>query len=218
MPAEWEPHEATWLSWPHNLETWPGNFEPVPPVFAEMVAALSPDEEVRILAGTEDLERSARAELEARRCDLSNVRFFRIPTNDAWMRDHGPIFVKDAAGAVAITDWGYNAWGGKYPPFDRDDRVLDEGLRHLGSGRHGRQRAHAGLAHGPFACDRGGVDELLGCQAPVRRRRMQMEIDHTGESCPRERVDYRCVPVRRAAGAGARTRAAGRDRRAPGAR
>jgi agmatine deiminase len=121
MPAEWEPHEATWLSWPHNLETWPGNFEPVPPVFAEIARALATDEEVRILVGTEELERSARTALAG--VDLANVRFFRIPTNDSWMRDHGPIFVKDAAGAVALTDWGYNAWGGKYPPFDRDDRV-----------------------------------------------------------------------------------------------
>ena len=132
MPAEWEPHEATWLSWPHNPETWPGNFEPVPAIFADIVAALREHEEVRILAGTEELEASARAALRARGCPESNVRFLRIPTNDAWMRDHGPIFVVHPERGVAITDWKYNAWGGKYPPYDLDDRVpsrINETLR-----------------------------------------------------------------------------------------
>ncbi len=132
MPAEWEPHEATWLSWPHNLETWPGKFRPIPPVFAEIVAALHRDEEVRILAGSDELERSAREALRARGCEEPNVRFFRIPTNDAWMRDHGPIFVTGPQGEVAITKWGYNAWGGKYPPFDLDEQVptrINETLR-----------------------------------------------------------------------------------------
>jgi agmatine deiminase len=132
MPAEWEPHEATWLSWPHNPETWPGNFEPVPAIFADIVAALREHEEVRILTGTEELEAAARAALRARGCPESNVRFFRIPTDDAWMRDHGPIFVVHPEHGVAITDWKYNAWGGKYPPYDLDDRVpsrIDETLR-----------------------------------------------------------------------------------------
>ena len=132
MPAEWEPHEATWLSWPHNRETWPGNFDPVPRIFADIVAALHEHEEVRILAGSRELEESARAELRARGCESPSVRFLRIPTNDAWMRDHGPIFVVHAERGVAITDWEYNAWGGKYPPYDLDDSVpsrLNETLR-----------------------------------------------------------------------------------------
>ena len=123
MPAEWEPHAATWLSWPHNVETWPGKFEPVPAAFAEMVAALQEHEEVRILVGDDELEATARAALRARGCDGPSVRFFRIPTNDAWIRDHGPIFLIDDHGAVAMTDWRYNAWGGKYPSYDLDDRV-----------------------------------------------------------------------------------------------
>lgn len=123
MPAEWEPHEATWLSWPHNLGSWPGKFEPVPAIFAEMVAALHEHEEVRILAGSDELEASARQALRARGCESANVRFLRIATDDAWMRDHGPIFVADDHGVVAMTDWRYNAWGGKYPPYDLDDRV-----------------------------------------------------------------------------------------------
>jgi len=132
MPAEWEPHEATWLSWPHNPETWPGKLDRVPAIFADIVAALHEHEQVRVLVGSDDLERSARAALRAEGCESPNVRFWRIPTNDAWMRDHGPIFVVHPERGLAITDWRYNAWGGKYPPYDLDDAVpsrLNETLR-----------------------------------------------------------------------------------------
>jgi agmatine deiminase len=132
MPAEWERHEATWLSWPHNPETWPGKLDRVPGIFADMVAALHEHEEVHILAGSDELERSARAALRARGCESPNVRFWRIPTNDAWMRDHGPTFVVHAERGPAVIDWKYNAWGGKYPPYDLDDAVpsrLNETLR-----------------------------------------------------------------------------------------
>lgn len=122
MPAEWEPHEATWLSWPHNPDTWPGSVERAEAAFAEIVGALEDGEEVRILAGDESVERSARRALE-RRGSGTRVRFCRVPTNDAWIRDHGPIFVRAGDGGLTITDWGYNAWGGKYPPWDLDDRV-----------------------------------------------------------------------------------------------
>jgi agmatine deiminase len=123
MPAEWEPHTATWLSWPHNIETWPGKFEPVPQVFAQIVAALHQHEAVHILAGSAEMEESARQALRARGCDGPNVRFFRILTNDAWMRDHGPIFLVHPQRGLALTKWKYNAWGGKYPPYDLDDQV-----------------------------------------------------------------------------------------------
>ncbi len=112
MPAEWEPHEATWLSWPHKEESWPGNFAPIPGIFAEMVAALAPGEQVRINVGTVDLEESARAALRARGVgNHRNVRFFRVPTNDAWVRDHGPIFVVHDRGEAAITRLGLQRVG-----------------------------------------------------------------------------------------------------------
>jgi len=123
MPAEWEPHEATWLSWPHNPETWPGRFDPVPAVFAEIVASLCDGEEVRILAGDGALEASARRVLAERGVDERTVRFLRIPTNDCWARDHGPIFVFDDDDRLVITDWIFNSWGGKYGPWDLDDVV-----------------------------------------------------------------------------------------------
>ena len=123
MPAEWEPHEATWLSWPHNPETWPGRLEAIPDVFAQMVAALHEREEVRILVRDAAMEASARSALRRREAESPRVRFFHVPTNDSWARDHGPIFVHDGEGRVVLTKWDYNAWGGKYPPWNLDDAV-----------------------------------------------------------------------------------------------
>ncbi len=126
MPAEWEPHRGTWLSWPHKEASWPGKFEPVPGIFAEMVRHLAPREEVHINVADAAFEAEVRSVLARHRVPAHNVFFHHHPTNDAWCRDHGPIFLqRQHGGAVeeAIVDWGFNAWGGKYPPFDLDDVV-----------------------------------------------------------------------------------------------
>lgn len=126
MPAEWELHEATWLSWPHKEASWPGKFEPVPGVFAELTKLLTLSEPVRINVADEAFAANVRAELRKKDVDLSLVSFHFNPTNDAWCRDHGPIYVvRDINGKRerAINDWGYNAWGNKYPPYDLDDVV-----------------------------------------------------------------------------------------------
>ena len=123
MPAEWEPQAAVWLSWPHRRATWPGYFRFIPPAFARFVAAISRFEDVYINAAT-PLQASARRWCSSVGADLSRVTFYDHATNDAWCRDHGPIFVKHRrTGEVAITDWRYTAWGGKYPPFESDDRI-----------------------------------------------------------------------------------------------
>jgi len=123
MPAEWEPQTAVWLSWPHNKRTWPGFFRPIPAKFAEIAATISRFEEVRINIA-KPLQARAWKLLEKAKADVSKVRFFDHPTNDSWCRDHGPIFVKnDRTGEVALTDWDYNAWGGKYPPYDLDNTI-----------------------------------------------------------------------------------------------
>ncbi|MBK9315556.1 MAG: agmatine deiminase family protein [Acidobacteria bacterium] len=126
MPAEWEPHEATWLSWPHKEASWPGAFEPVPHVFARIAKALSGSELVRINVADEVFADRVRDFLNAEGVDPDAVRFHFNPTDDAWVRDHGPIYVvRDREGKRerAINDWGYNAWGNKYPPYDNDDVV-----------------------------------------------------------------------------------------------
>ncbi len=123
MPAEWEPQEAIWLSWPHNYASWPGQFRPVPYNFARIVAAITRFQPVRINAAKKLHARAARL-CERADADMTRVAFHDHPTNDAWCRDHGPIFVKHAGtGEVALTDWAYNAWGGKYPPYDLDNEI-----------------------------------------------------------------------------------------------
>jgi len=132
MPAEWEPQTAVWLSWPHNLATWPGNFRPIPAKFAEIVAHISRFEEVRINVARA-LQPRARRLIARAGADLAKVTLYDHPTNDAWCRDHGPIFVKnDRTGEVALTDWDYNAWGDKYPPYDRDNLIPPRIGRALG--------------------------------------------------------------------------------------
>lgn len=123
MPAEWEPQAAIWLSWPHNYATWPGQFRPIPYAYAEIVKQISRFEEVRINCAAK-LQPRARRLCTTAGADMSKVTFFDHPTNDAWCRDHGPIFVRhDGTGEVAVTDWAFNAWGGKYPPYDLDNRI-----------------------------------------------------------------------------------------------
>jgi agmatine deiminase len=124
MPAEWAPHQATWISWPHKRESWPGKFEPVEPVMVQAVAALSRSETVRINVLDRRHEEHVQQLLEGR-VPRDRVVFHRFPTNDAWCRDHGAIFVtrRDEPGAALALDFRFNSWGGKYPPFDLDDAV-----------------------------------------------------------------------------------------------
>ena len=135
MPAEWEPQAALWLSWPHNLATWPGQFRPIPGVFAGIVAQISRFEPVRINCAA-DLQPRAQRLCEQAGADMARVTFYQHPTNDAWCRDHGPIFVKnDRSGEVAVTDWVHNAWGGKYPPYDLDNKIPPSIAKKLGMRR-----------------------------------------------------------------------------------
>ncbi|OHE82994.1 MAG: agmatine deiminase [Verrucomicrobia bacterium RIFCSPLOWO2_12_FULL_64_8] len=132
MPAEWEAQEAVWLSWPHVAGTWPGRFRYIPAKFAEIAAHISHFEKVRINA-PRTLRRRARALLEQAGADSANVEFYPHATDDSWCRDHGPIFVKnDRTGEVALTDWKFNTWGGKYPPYRRDNEIPPKIGRALG--------------------------------------------------------------------------------------
>jgi agmatine deiminase len=124
LPAEWEPHAATWLAWPHRRRTWLGPFEPIPLVYERLARLIAAHEPVRII-GSESLL----AEPRERLAGVANVEFVTIPTNDSWVRDTGPVFLlrRDAAAGNlpprAAVAWDWNAWGGKYPPWDDDGRV-----------------------------------------------------------------------------------------------
>ena len=130
MPAEWQPHEATWLAWPHEKTDWPGKFAPIPWVYGEVVRQLARVERVRILVADADAEQKARAVLRKSGADLAAVEFFRTPTNRSWTRDYGPIFVKNHEGKIGVTDWRFNGWA-KYHNWKRDDAVTPRLLRRL---------------------------------------------------------------------------------------
>jgi agmatine deiminase len=125
MPAEWEPHAATWLSWPRpDGISFPDAYLKVQPALAKMVDALADSEPVHINVCDAAHEASVRNAFLKHNTRHSHVTFHRIPINEPWCRDHGPIFVtRDAAPRLAVIDWDYNAWGWKYPPFDDDDDV-----------------------------------------------------------------------------------------------
>ena len=130
MPAEWEPHEATWIAWPHNRDDWPGRFAPIPWVYGEIVRKLARVERVRILVEDADHEQSARRILRKVGADLHAVEFLRVKTDRVWTRDYGPIFVRSATGEVAITNWRFNGWA-KYDNCKKDDAVTAQLARRL---------------------------------------------------------------------------------------
>jgi len=125
FPAEFAPHEATWLSWPHKEASWPGKIDTIFPYYAQFIKAVSKGEKVRINIADKDMQPFALKYLVAAEVDLAAIEFFKHPTNDAWCRDHGPAFLinPNAEQKKVIVDWDYNAWGGKYPPYDLDDVV-----------------------------------------------------------------------------------------------
>jgi agmatine deiminase len=145
MPAEWEPQQATWLAWPHNRTDWPGKFEPIPYVYAEIVRHLAAGTRVELIVNDAKAEAQARTllthahvlpgnalpdnALPANALPNSalpnpepNIRFHHWPTNRGWLRDSGPIFVKDKAGSVALTNWKFNAWA-KYKNWQLDNTI-----------------------------------------------------------------------------------------------
>jgi agmatine deiminase len=123
MPAEWSPQEAVWLSWPCNKESAPETHQVLQAKFGEIAAAISQFEKVRINAAG-DWHKRIQQSIADQEADMANVELHEHPTNDVWCRDHGPIFVKHAdTGDLAVTDWKFNAWGGKFPPWDLDNQV-----------------------------------------------------------------------------------------------
>jgi agmatine deiminase len=125
FPAEWTPHQATWLSWPHKEASWPGKMEAIYPVYAEFVRILSEFEEVHLNVRDDAMAQAVVTHLQQANARMDQVFVHHFPTNDAWCRDHGPAFVINprAEAPKALVDWGYNAWGDKYPPYDLDNEI-----------------------------------------------------------------------------------------------
>ena len=123
MPAEWEPHAATWLAWPLNEDTWPRESERVQQTWVEVIKALGAGERVHLLVNDAASENSAAVCLDSGGVDAREVIFHRIPTVDVWIRDYGPTFITATGGSEALVDWRFNAWGMKYPDYVADDAV-----------------------------------------------------------------------------------------------
>jgi agmatine deiminase len=134
FPAEFEPHLATWLSWPHKEASWPGKINAIFPSYAAFIKKLAEGELVRINVADQVMKDFASNLLVIHGVNMDKVEFYFHPTNDAWCRDHGPAFLVNpgATEPKAVVDWDYNAWGGKYPPFDLDDVVPTLIAKHFG--------------------------------------------------------------------------------------
>jgi agmatine deiminase len=133
MPAEWERHRATWLAWPENEETWPGRLEEVRRIWERMIALLAAREDICLLVRDAEREAAVAGRLRAAGARMERVSFYRIPTVDAWIRDYGPTFlVHPREKRLALCDWVFNAWGGKYPGYPEDERAAREIARSLG--------------------------------------------------------------------------------------
>ena len=135
LPAEWHPHAATWIAWPHNADDWPGKFQPIFWVYSEIVRHLSRVEDVHILVNNAETERRATSQLRRAGANLARLHFHQWPTDRVWLRDSGPIFIKtdssiqNPQGDLALTNWKFNAWA-KYDNWHRDDQIPQHVARH----------------------------------------------------------------------------------------
>jgi len=151
MPAEWEPHEATWLSWPTNEITWPKHVPQVQEIFLQMITFLTSGEKVCLLVDDKQTQDKVSEKLLSRGVDIKQVHFFQQPTVDSWIRDYGPIFLTSST-QLAYTKWIFNAWGGKYDDLAEDNNVFDN--------------VSAQLAYEKFSVDfvlEGGSIDVNGC-------------------------------------------------------
>ena len=173
LPAEWEPHEATWIGWPHNKSDWPGKFAPIPWVYSEIARAIIPGETVRALVESKAHEESARRVLSRAGVDPARVEFFRFPTDRGWTRDSGPAFLVDGAGRNAIARFGFNGWA-RYEDFRKDAKLPDRIARALGLRvfRAARDRRDVVLEGG--AIDVNGAGTLVTTEECLLDREVQV--------------------------------------------
>lgn len=152
MPAEWEPHQATWIAWPHQRDDWPGKFEPIPWVYADIVRQLHLSETVRILVNDARAEERARAVLAKVVVDPTRIEFFHVRTDRVWTRDYGPMFVTHPKHGLTVTDWQFNGWA-KYDNWRRDNAVTRKLCKQLGL-----KRITPKLAKRPIVLEGGSID------------------------------------------------------------
>ena len=154
MPAEWEPHRATWIAWPHHEPDWPGKLPVIPWVYAEIVRVLADYERVEILCHSSEVMQTARVALDAHGVRQERVAFHEVPTDRVWLRDSAPTAVIDSAGDVVLLNWAFNAWA-KYPNWRRDVEVGGAMARLTGLSREEPTRSDSGER---IVLEGGGID------------------------------------------------------------
>jgi agmatine deiminase len=182
MPAEWEPHEATWLAWPHNPADWPDKLDTIRWVYAEIARKLAPGEIVRMMVRSAAEEQMARRYLQRAGADVSRVEFIRHPTNRSWTRDSGPVFVR-RNGESAIVHFHFNAWA-KYPDWQKDRRVPDTAARLLG-----KTLFRARCQGREFVLEGGGID-VNGCGTLITTEECYLDPEVQVRNPGLGRVDY----------------------------
>ena len=162
MPAEWAPHQATWLSYPHNEDSWPGKIETIFPSYHIFVKTLAEDEDVHINVDDQRMQDHVETQLCKAGTDMSRIHFHQFPTNDAWCRDHGPAFLlnRQDPSRHAIVNWNHNAWGGKYP-YDLDTQIPLHIYRHLAAADPHLQLFEPGIVMEGGSIDVNGQGDLL---------------------------------------------------------
>ena len=161
MPAEWEPHAATWLGWPHNASDWPGKFEVIPWIYGEMIRKISAAENIRLIVRHEKDKQFARHIFKHVGVDLRKIQFVIHPTNRGWTRDTGPIFVRkknpkseirNPKSETAIVHFHFNGWA-KYDNWRKDTKVPETAAKLLG-----KKLFHAEHNGKPFVIEGGGIE------------------------------------------------------------
>ncbi len=154
MPAEWEGHAATWIGWPHHRPDWPGKFEPIPWVYAEIVRVLSGHEHVEVLCDDDAVMDEAREQLVAHGVNLARVGLHKVGTDRVWLRDSAPTAVMAPSGAVHWVSWRFNGWA-KYDNFARDEMIGMEVAELSGLAREEALRPDGG---GRLVLEGGGIE------------------------------------------------------------
>jgi agmatine deiminase len=154
MPAEWEPHRATWIAWPHHEPDWPGKLGPIRWVYAEIARVIADHEPLEILCQDDDVLESARTAIDAHAVRADRVRLHVVPTDRVWLRDSAPIGVLDERGELVWLNWGFNAWA-KYPNWGRDAQVGPALAGLTGVRRETPRRRDTGE---PIVLEGGGID------------------------------------------------------------
>ena len=158
MPSEWDRHEATWLAWPHNPEDWPGKFQPIPWLYAEIVRLLARNEKVHIVVEDRKAEQRVTSILKRAGVSLDRVSLHQWPTDRSWTRDTGPIFIRNAQGQVGLTDWLFNGWA-KYPNCQLDNQLPGRVASLLGlPSWQPLVQSENGAKHGRIVLEGGSID------------------------------------------------------------